>query len=144
MFILDITLMTQVGLGKCAKCGDYLSGSSVLVEGASYHPECFLCSDCQGPIIGQFYSIEAGGSVYTDNSVPGVKSLMSDGAVLTAGDWPSPAALPVDCPYWTSWSRPWTAPGTRPASPAASAPPAWMEASLWRMRTMASSAESAS
>jgi len=51
----------KVGLGKCAQCGDYLSGSSVLVEGASYHPECFLCSDCQGPIIGQFYSLEAGG-----------------------------------------------------------------------------------
>ena len=53
--------MTQVGLGKCAKCGDHLSGSSVLVAGASLHPECFTCSDCRGPIIGQFYSLEGGG-----------------------------------------------------------------------------------
>ena len=53
--------IVQVGLGKCDKCHDYLEGSSVLVEGAGYHPECFLCSDCGGPIIGQFYTLPAGG-----------------------------------------------------------------------------------
>ena len=60
MFILFMPVY-QVGLGRCAKCDDHLSGSSVVVAGASLHPECFLCSDCRGPIIGQFYSLEGGG-----------------------------------------------------------------------------------
>ena len=59
--IVDAAHLTQVGLGQCAQCGDYLGGSSVLVAGASLHPECFTCLDCRGPIIGQFYSLEGGG-----------------------------------------------------------------------------------
>ena len=58
-----------MGLGQCAQCGDYLGGSSVLVAGASLHPECFTCLDCRGPIIGQFYILEGGGSVSVSWSV---------------------------------------------------------------------------
>jgi len=51
-------LHKQVALGKCHLCGDFLDGNSVVVSGKSYHPTCFVCSECQAPLIGKFYTTD--------------------------------------------------------------------------------------
>jgi len=47
-----------VSLSVCGECGDYIKEGSVMVNGASYHPTCFICSECGQVIDNKFYTTE--------------------------------------------------------------------------------------
>ena len=50
----------EVGLEVCGKCGLTIEGTSIIVAGKSYHATCFICGECEAPIIDKFYTREDG------------------------------------------------------------------------------------
>ena len=56
--MIDVSL--QVGLEVCGKCGLSIEGTSIIVAGESFHATCFICGECEAPIIDKFYTQDDG------------------------------------------------------------------------------------
>ena len=126
------TYTLQVGLGSCGKCGDYLDENSVVVAGNSYHPKCFLCSECQAPIIGKFYSSQDGRFVSFHLFLLNSELHLSVGCVKMTGGWSSQDVACVIFPYWTGSSVLWTGSITPRVSRVSCVTRVWTGDSLWR------------
>ena len=59
-YIMSIKKSLFFSVGNCASCKSAIDGEASVVGSAHYHPKCFTCADCKGPLGTEKYYIIGG------------------------------------------------------------------------------------